>query len=187
MPRARVALAAAVAAACALAAAGTTALNACRLGDEYSSGLGQDSSALPLDAGTDASLPPGSDDAMPFDANLPDPAPITDADMPEALADGAAPDPGPWEDYCLGVPSILEPTEGKKVGLSFTVQVSAPGCIRTMLVYLDGSKSPVINGSSYDGVMTAPHPGSFVINVNAWDNTNNPHESAKVTFTAEAD
>ena len=184
MPRARAAFVAA------LLGTGISAIVqvGCTLSDEYSNGYGSDAAAdvlPPDDASTDAP-------AFPDSSALTDVTIITDSGPHDVAVDafdaGADADagPGPWGDYCYGLPYFVTPESGVTVGLTFQVQLQAPACIKDMLVYLNGNSTPVtpdIDGSSYSGTLTVKDPGQYVINANAWNHTNDAHASDHVTFT----
>jgi hypothetical protein len=179
MPRARVAIAAAIATTCAVGAA------ACSLSDVYSSEYGENPDAMTappgLDASTDATQ---TSDTGTVDTSTPDPVPIVDTGPVDSSLG-----PGPWGDYCYGVPQILEPTADATVGLTFDVSVQAPPCIRTMLVYMNGSGKPIspvigpLDGAIYTLTVTVPHDeADAFVNANGWDNTNDAHASDHLYF-----
>ncbi len=185
MPRARVVAAAAVATVCAAAAA------ACTLSDVYSSKYGEEAGASSgeasarTDASTDANVTP------PDDATSADDAPTSDSAVPYFDAGDAnscqSAEAGPFGDYCLGVPEILMPFDDATVGLTFTVQVQAPCCIRDFQIYMQGAKViPLVAGYAYEGTLTVKEAGSYALNANGWNKTSTPHESPHVGFNVVA-
>ena len=118
------------------------------------------------------------------DTSTLDPVPIVDSGPVDASLG-----PGPWGDYCYGVPSILEPTAEETVGLTFRVSVQAPACIKTMLVYMNGTGKPIspvigpLDGAIYTLTVTVAHEElDAYVNANGWDNTNDAHASSHLDF-----
>ncbi len=150
----------------------------CALSSDYTDGdVGSedagDSELPPVDSGgplADATTV-GDSSTVPSDA---------DARPPDATADTG---PGPWGDYCLGIPEIVSPSFDAAVGASVQVVLDYPECLQALAFYVD---SDLYDGSpfkiaavDFDGSMTLslPSVGEHKIIVNGWNNTNDAHVS----------
>jgi hypothetical protein len=98
-----------------------------------------------------------------------------DAPVP---ADGGNEGPAP----CVGVPMILEPTEGQSVGASIHLRVSAPPCIDDLIAYIDSKEVAQVSTNAIDQWVTVAS-GSHSLNVNGWAGTPIAHPSDFVKFS----
>jgi hypothetical protein len=93
--------------------------------------------------------------------------------------DAIAPDAG---DGCPGDPRIVAPSSGAVVGASFRLTATAPGCLTTMIFYIDGNIALHIAGHSVDQDIPIGI-GTHSLNVNGWAGTEQAHSSTHVKVT----
>ncbi len=124
--------------------------------ESYSAGYGV------ADASVEASTPetPGAPDH---------PAPPDDEDAGDA------------GDGCGGDVTILDPKPDETVGATLHVSVSAPGCIRHMIVYIDEKATIHVDASTIDDQTFPIGIGTHHVNVNGWVNSDQPHTSPIIT------
>lgn len=82
---------------------------------------------------------------------------------------------------CTGVPTILEPTSNGKVGPAIRLRATAPGCLQTMIAYIDGKPVAQVDAAAIDQWIPVSM-GAHTVNVNAWAGTSEAHLSAPVSF-----
>ncbi|MDB5221216.1 MAG: hypothetical protein JWO86_9143 [Myxococcaceae bacterium] len=85
-------------------------------------------------------------------------------------------------DGCEGDPQILTPASGATVGASIRLTASAPRCIMTMILYVDGVETLHFTTSSVDQDVPVA-VGSHTLNINGWAGTAQAHSSPHVQIT----